>query len=303
MSISNLGYLYFKEYYMDYFENYNEKYRNLGDKEKEKKTQEYYEDKDKKLFKPIDMERVSGTKKIGEDFLYFKTTYPGLLIGSGLIHSIGVKGESKLGFQFDYTTGLPIINGSSVKGAIRSIFDLVDKKNEAVEYLKGIILSENMLENSLKDYELGKYNGKELNGEYFKTLREEIFEGIKEGKNISMYQRDIFYEAVIDIEETKKINEKINKNNDIQILGEDYITPHKEPLKNPNPIKFIKLMPNIVLRFQFDLKDGILTKDEKLLLFHQIILDLGVGAKTNIGYGRFDDKYTKSKIQFKNTKK
>lgn len=280
MNLSNLGYLYFKEYYNEYFDEYNKKLKNLKEESIKKQNE--------KLFKAIDIQSVMQTKKIGQTVLFFKTTYPGLLIGSGLIHSIGIKGESKLGFQFDYTTGLPIINGSSIKGVLRNIFDLVDTKKEAVEYLKSIILNENVFDESSKDYRLGKYKNEKLDANYFKNLRDELFEGIKreknsnEKKNLSIYKRDIFYEAVIDIEKTLKEN---NNNNKINILGDDYITPHKSPLKNPNPIKFIKLMPNIVIRFQFDLKDGLLTSEEKKSLFDHIIQDFGIGAKTNVGYG------------------
>ena len=50
------------------------------------------------------------------------TIYPGLLTGSGTPHEIRQKGEYKLGFYFDHTTGLPIIPGPTVKGVIRSAF-------------------------------------------------------------------------------------------------------------------------------------------------------------------------------------
>lgn len=286
MSISNLGYFYFKEYYEDYFEKYYEEYKKLEDKEKEKKTKEHFENKDKSLFDHIELKSICKLESVGESPLFFKTTYPGLLVGSGLMHSIGAKGESKLGFEFDYTTGMPIINGSSVKGLIRSIFDLIDEKEEAIEYLRDIVLNNNEFDDNCKNKKLKIYKGKKLDLEYFRKLKSEIFEGIREEKNkLSIYERDIFYEAIIDIEKTKEENKS---RNEVQILGEDYITPHKNPLENPIPIKFIKLMPNIVLRFQFDLKDGILKSKEKLALFEQILLDFGIGAKTNVGYGRLE---------------
>lgn len=50
-------------------------------------------------------------------------------------------------------------------------------------------------------------------------------------------------------------------------------------------------MPNVVWRFNFNLKDRILKPYEKLDLFKQIIVDFGIGAKTNVGYGRFDEEY------------
>ena len=73
-----------------------------------------------------------------------------------------------------------------------------------------------------------------------------------------------------------------------RILGDDYITPHKDEFSSPIPIKFLKVMPNVVFKFSFDLKDSKslnITKKQKEELFKSIILDLGVGAKTNIGYG------------------
>jgi len=49
-------------------------------------------------------------------------------------------------------------------------------------------------------------------------------------------------------------------------------------------------MPEVVWKFQFDLKSSeLLTKSQKLNLFKQILLDLGIGAKTNVGYGKFED--------------
>jgi CRISPR-associated protein Cmr6 len=64
-----------------------------------------------------------------------KTTYPGLLIGSGYIHEAVGNDKSKteafkIGFFFDHITGMPYIPGSSVKGVLRSAFPLKDKKKE-----------------------------------------------------------------------------------------------------------------------------------------------------------------------------
>ena len=53
-----------------------------------------------------------------------ETTYPGLLIGSGITHGSGLLGELKLGFFMDYTTGLPVVAGSSIKGVLRSAFPM-----------------------------------------------------------------------------------------------------------------------------------------------------------------------------------
>lgn len=56
---------------------------------------------------------------------------PGLLIGSGLAHGLpGSEEDVKTGLQFDYTSGLPVIPGSSVKGVIRSAFPTIKEDKE-----------------------------------------------------------------------------------------------------------------------------------------------------------------------------
>ncbi|MBU5593308.1 type III-B CRISPR module RAMP protein Cmr6 [Clostridium sp. MSJ-4] len=294
MSIGNLGYLYYKEYY-DKFINEYKTSENISDKEKN----EYFIEKNSEI---IADSTIYKNSEIIEDIetnlythkLYFKTTYPGLLIGTGYSHIIKEKEAFKLGLEFDYTTGLPIINGSSVKGMLRSVFYIKDDSEELKEekktYIKNI-LKELKIEN---DY-LDKMD--------FEALTYSIFEGKYKDKDdiyksIPLDKRDIFFGATIDINKTMK--EKTDK--DKYLLGEDYITPHgtgEEKLKNPNPIKFLKVMPNVVWCFGFDLKDlynledkkTVITKDIKQKMFNNIILDLGIGAKTNVGYGRFDEKY------------
>jgi len=95
-------------------------------------------------------------------------------------------------------------------------------------------------------------------------------------------QKVIFYDAFI----VKSANE------DKKIFGSDYITSHysDEPngeFKEPNPIKFLKILPEVTFRFQF----RFLEKDDEvyLELFKDIIKDFGLGAKTNTGYGKFID--------------
>ena len=95
------------------------------------------------------------------------------------------------------------------------------------------------------------------------TIINEIFDG-----------GDIFLDAVI------KSGDKNGK-----VLGIDYITPHKKTVENPTPIQMLKIISNVTLEFRFVLKEGLLSKNEKLVVFSQIIEDFGVGAKTNVGYG------------------
>lgn len=277
MSAGNIGYLFYKDYFEDFFK------RGLKPQEDSEESTRYFGNKNKIILDNSNVYEIEKINSIGKDQLYFKTTYPGLLIGSGYSHIISCKDEFKLGFEFDYTTGLPVINGSSVKGMLRSMFYSKEDPlaKEKMEYINDLIsdLGENYKVNNLGE---------------FKELTDQIFEGKNKDQSIPMSDRDIFFEAVIDIEETKNLNSN-NKN----LLGEDFITPHNEnELKNPIPLKFIKVMPNVIWRFQFDLKDSFKNESgrkdyelkaiDKKRLFERMILDLGIGAKTNVGYGRLE---------------
>ncbi|MCD7838802.1 MAG: RAMP superfamily CRISPR-associated protein, partial [Clostridiales bacterium] len=70
------------------------------------------------------LEQLAGEKTTQYQSFDLKTTYPGLLAGTGLPHGAGVKGELAIGFTFDYVTGLPYLPGSTVKGVLRSGFRL-----------------------------------------------------------------------------------------------------------------------------------------------------------------------------------
>ena len=183
-----------------------------------------------------------------------KTCYPGLLCGVGYHHEINnPKNEPKeddapevynLGMYFDYTSGLPVIPGSSIKGMLRSAIEEWD---------------------FLADY-------KPNNG----VTREEIIKTVFEGKELSIYDRDIFLDAI-----------PIKADN--KLFGEDYITHHPNPLQNPNPVRFLRAEPGVTYQFRFILKDHgeKLTVDFKTKLFKAIICTFGLGAKTNVGYGQF----------------
>lgn len=187
------------------------------------------------------------------------TIYPGLLIGSGYTHEVGgkeIENELKLGFFFDHTTGVPVIPGSSVKGMLRSAF-----KKANGDYIKEIL------------EHLGIEYKREIS-----ELEKAIFEN---SDSVSVYKRDIFFDAY-----------PVNSGNiNTTFLANDYITHHENPLKNPNPVQFLKILPNVQFQFNFKLQNnGGLTAEQKKDLFKQILLDLGIGAKTNVGYGQFTDK-------------
>ena len=176
--------------------------------------------------------------------------YPGLVTGIGINHETKIKGEFKLGMHFDWTYGMPVIYGSTVKGVLRSYF---------------------------KDF----YTPQE--GE---PSIEDAFDDIFEGGSKSIYDRDIFFDAVITSPDDKG-----------RILCSDSITPHGDnPLKNPIPLTFLKIAPGCKLEFRFKLvPTTIIKKDDtqqklsierKKALFHHILTTVGIGAKTNVGYGQ-----------------
>lgn len=174
-----------------------------------------------------------------------QVNYPGLVTGVGIDHEAKIAGEFKLGVHFDWTRGMPIVYGSSVKGVLRSYF---------------------------KDFYKPTPNQPNAN---------DAFKDIFEGENKSIYDRDIFFDAVI-IKADKKG----------RILCSDSITPHgDDPLKNPTPLTFLKIAPGCTLDFRFKLVDtkigeSVLNKEAKLAIFQKILTTVGIGAKTNVGYGQ-----------------
>lgn len=200
--------------------------------------------------------------KLGNSDFFLKTTYPGLLIGSGLSHGLSDEGDIKLGFAFDHTSGLPYIPGSSIKGVLRSVFPTNENDDSRVNYLNGILSKILKKEEFKYDY-----------SDYCK-LEKKLFEG--SGNDMVIY-----FDAFI----------SESKNKDGRILGNDYITPHKEALKEPVPIQFLKVLPDVVFQFQFRIPPQFAYKDLRYKniedLFKKILIDLGIGAKTNVGYGHF----------------
>ena len=186
-------------------------------------------------------------------------TYPGLIIGAGYNHPAGEKKEDQssdfqLGFYFDHTTGMPLIPGSTVKGILKSVFPKEENaeeiKKEKLKYINVILNKANLLKHD---------------------NWERLFE-----------KGNIFFDAYVS-----------GIPNNGKIFAEDYITPHtKGPFKNPTPIRFLKIAPDVAFTFQFKLEDSnfgeyekIITAKEKIALFKKIILDFGIGAKRNVGYG------------------
>ncbi|MBN2535485.1 MAG: type III-B CRISPR module RAMP protein Cmr6 [Spirochaetales bacterium] len=185
------------------------------------------------------------------------TTYPGLAAGTGYEHEAGIEGEFKTGFSFDHTTGLPILPGSSVKGILRNSFN-------HTEYIKEKL-------------------GGDYPSEKIELLKKWIFEGIMDGKPVSIYKRIIFFDAVI-----------IPGKDDL--FDEDYLSPHTSMFSEPIPIKFLRVMPGSRITFGFKIPEKTILSPGFIInasrvrdLFKKIILDTGVGAMTCYGYGHLID--------------
>lgn len=289
--MKNLGWLYYRDYYSrdDIFTR------------SESEQENYFKSKNQKLLNvsfDASLNRINNVTNTETAPYSLQTTYPGLLTGSGTAHQTGSMGEMKLGFSFDYTTGLPIISGSSVKGCMRGNFPNIlrrQAKNDA-KLLRKADLKEAFLLHTLAALEIPITTPDEL----FK-LEWAIFEGImvdgaiprKEGKilfedlkgtRLSVYEIDVFYDAYVS-----------RGGNSQKILGSDFVTPHKhknrtkrnlDPFVNPVPIQFLKVLPEVTFTFQVDLKNTVVSPEHKWKLFKHLLATLGIGAKTNVGYGQ-----------------
>ena len=207
--------------------------------------------------------KTAETIPLTEQSFVLKTIYPGLLSGTGYSHQGGdiIGGnqneEIKLGFSFDYVTGLPYVPGTSIKGVLKSQFAKYEN-----DIAKMLDCQETDVRNLSKD----------IFGDSLDT-------GI-----------DTFLDAI-----------PVEGGKDGKVLGKDYITPHKskedpmlDAFANPNPIRMLKILPNVKMLFRFILKDSViggvyLKADVKMELFKELLKTYGVGAKTNVGYGRFED--------------
>lgn len=327
MSTPNIGWLYYKDY-LRIDANPVQLFREALAKSDEKRRKEYFDShfaaKNKSILSQMFLPDIANQLSIvpQERAFSLKTTYPGLTLGTGYSHETGELGEFKLGFFFDHTTGYPCIPGSTVKGCLRSLFpqkerqDIADK-DEKYDYLTFIIrnlpdppaevISDNKLSETLDQTNPVKIK------QFIDILEREIFDGeypdrnengsIKTNENkivykpIGIYERDIFFDAYPISTDHPAITKSTYSNSN-PFLSDDYITPHinrsrpeLSPFTNPIPLLFLKILPKVTIQFQFDLKNGVLTKEQKMQLFRRILLDFGIGAKTNVGYGQFEEGF------------
>lgn len=228
-----------------------------------------------------------------------KTMWPGLLIGLGYGHSTGKSDdEFKNGFYFDFTTGLPVLTGSTVKGILRSFFpERYDIKVKDEKLRKEIVLKKkNVLKrlifilNQLEIKPTMASGSGEWNEETIKELENIIFEGKVTGNKISSNIQDVFFDAFPKDAGTSNVIEgNTAKEYNGVFLGEDTITPHRHPLKDPVPLRFLKVLPGVTFQFQFFLNSEGISTSDKIKLFKELLLRFGAGAKNSVGFGKFND--------------
>ncbi len=284
-------------FYKTYYSHFNPRYLYSDEREKnkiEKDNADKFEEKNQELFdfkvpkKTLERFRF---KNFGAHLYQFslQTIYPGLLIGTGYMHETGSKGELKIGFYFDYTTGLPVLPGHSVKGALRAYFPRLTAKLSSTEPKEMKCAKAAYILSLLGlDHEFAEKN-EDDRLEWVTKLEMQIFdvgsfcEEYVFEENETLYMPDVFLDA--------QIGKAAAGDN---ILGPDTITPHKEVFKDPIPLPFVKVLPCVTWEFSFLLHDteidGIkISAQEKCKLFKNILLDQGIGAKTNVGYGQFEE--------------
>lgn len=324
VTLYNLGYYFNKGYYDERYStqqheedgkiNYRKALDKKSNNEKPKENSHISDFLDSSKYDLKQAKEAIKINGISEETFELTTIYPGLITGMGYAHNSILldEGEFKNGFYFDYTTGLPVITGSSIKGVIRDAFP-----NQSI-FEKFRTISESDLNNyesfkskidSIEDFQkcthayskldkikkfilelkIDRLENGNITENFVRKLEEDIFEGKTNDKRKS--QVDVFFDAYPNVE-------KLNHGQ--SLLSSDYITKHvnslatekDDLLKNPIPIKILKIASNVPIIFNFKLVDSEIegfkiTKQKKLELFKNIITEFGVGARRNVGYGQF----------------
>ena len=239
---------------------------------------------------------LSFEKPQSNAYFKLKLLYPGLYVGMGYSQGVSEKSDDrkedlKNGMSFDYTTGLPYIPGSEIKGMLRSSF--INHPEDTLAALKAVLKDALKSKTGITEIEKRKSETEieNLNEADLLALERVIF-----GNRIKRKPADqnpdeqggvIFYDAF-----------------PIQgSMGMDSITSHHKKkgnkdsippeLQEPNPIKTLKVAAGSVFEFRFAIPDELKFGEYSIRrvrvkeLFLQLILDWGMGAKTKLGYGTF----------------
>lgn len=200
--------------------------------------------------------------------LVYSTVYPSLTLGLGYAHDTSEKDDYKLGFMFDHTTGLPYIPGSTLKGVLRSMFPFDEEDRERLDFINDL-LGESYSYEKLYEIEKSIFGKKPKDSDTKDDAQ----------------SKDIFYDGYFETMEGG-------------FLASDNLTPHKDEITSPIPLRFLKIAPETKLVLQFELKENEkIGKTERMELYRGILSWTGLGAKTNVGYGQLEEyDEEKSKI-------
>ena len=274
---SNLHKFYYRDYYRTV--DFSKIFKNQKDNGKKEKPETPNSELLNMASSGYLTEAKAAFEEINRDYINagfnLEVLYPGLVTGIGISHEANIKGEFQLGIHLDYTTGLPVIYGSTVKGVLRSAF----KEENLLDVLSCLLVKPVEKKTGNKLINIGTIKDK-LSGKCsMSELAKDIFGGDNDNNNesCSVYERDIFFDAYVS-----------DLNGCKSMLASDSITPHgADQLKNPIPIPFVRIASGCKILFRFMLVDSeYLSRDEKEILFKSILLAFGIGAKTNVGYGR-----------------
>ena len=187
----------------------------------------------------------------GEDEKFrLMTTYPGILIGTGNPHGTG-EADSDINTGFSFDY---VTGQPYIPGS--SVKGILRSYFETPEKRRAIAQI------------LKGIDGTDRDDKQILEIEKDIFDG-----------RDVFLDAVV-----------ARGGYYGELVGPDYLTPHKSPVSDPLPIHIIKVIPNVVFEFRFIFsEDGSLPRKTKTELFKAILMYFGAGAKTNTGYGRFTE--------------
>lgn len=217
----------------------------------------------------------------GFGYFTLKVTYPGLVTGLGILYENSAENGVKSGFSFDYNTGLPFIQGSNVKGRLKSICeDLSSQEKDEAESSLEKTLGESFDKSAISVDTL-RIQISNAENKYFKGSLSDFMKSCFGGSGENEQGEDIFFDAFV---------------NKVDCIDEDFVTKHdKDNLKEPNPARFLRIKPGTEITFIFKLTDyknngAEINAIAKLALFKQLLMDYGIGAKTNKGYGYLEDR-------------
>lgn len=195
-----------------------------------------------------------------------RVSAPGLIIGGGISHVAAGNDAVKTGLRFDWTSGLPVIPGSSVKGVVRSVFPDDDTDGSQMRYILGLLVG--IGAEGFKDVDASSKS------DVVAKLRDNMF-----GK-AGLKGADVFADALV-----------TGLKGNGRVIEKDVLTPHtRGPLAEPVPINIVKVCSGVEFSFCYkftEFRSGKIniSADDKLKLCTAILQDMGIGAKTNVGYG------------------